>query len=67
MNKQKTRAKTKKSQQRNGRLKNKMEILDINKIKILTGGFCSTGEVSKASVNLKIKQQKLANLNNRKK
>ena len=44
-----------------------MEILEINKIKILTGGFCSTGEVSKGSVNLKIKQQKLANLNNRKK
>ena len=44
-----------------------MEILEINKIKILTGGFCSTGEVSKGSVNLKIKQQNLANLNNRKK
>ena len=66
-NKRKTTAKTKKSQQRNGRLKNKTEILEINKIKILIGRFCSTEEVSKGSVNLKIKQQKLANLNNREK
>ena len=44
-----------------------MEILEINIIKILIGRFCSTEEVSKGSVNLKIKQQKLANLNNREK
>ena len=44
-----------------------MEILEINKIKILISGFCSTEEGSKGSVNLKIKQQKLANLKNRKK
>lgn len=34
-----------------------MEILEINKIKILISGFCSTEEGSKGSVNLKIKQQ----------
>lgn len=44
-----------------------MEILEINKIKILISGFCSTEEGSNGSVNLKIKQQKLANLKNRKK